>query len=187
MNFSIVLYAYITDRVGSMTLNRTYNVTDAVSIEGFTDPLYPLNTRGMIERTIKKANMTINDSAAVSYMISISVRSPGTAWYVNNSDAPSFLEMIQNCTYQNDVLRNCTKTKYPGMGIESFVFFPDLQNSSLTSEELKPNSTMVDHAYFNYTFVRGCNVTGVTNGAYPWFQMDSGHNNTYGVNVSCPP
>jgi hypothetical protein len=186
VNFSIELYANITDRIGSMRLERAYNATTVVPIEGFTDPIYPLNTRGLVERTIRKANMTINTTTAVSLMIN-------NSWYVNNSDAPSFLERLQGCTYPLDAAHHCSG-KYPNMGIESFVYLPELINHTCTGSlcpQVKPNATMVDHMYFNATtgtppYVPGYNVTGVTNVAYDWFRMDPIHNNTYVVRICGP-
>ena len=200
INFTIDIQANITDRVGDMKLFRVYNATTLVSIEGFTDPVFPLNTRGLIERTITRANMTINDSASVSKMIN-------NSWYVNNSEAPAFLERLQGCTWPNDndpfIGHNCTG-KYPGMGIESFVYFPEMMSrlcevrpgigTFCPPDLVKPNASMVDHVYFNNTvtppyYVPGCNVTGVTVGTQDWFRMDNAtvHNNTYGVALyGCP-
>ena len=200
LNFTIELQANISDRMGDMKLFRIYNATTLVPIEGFTDPLYPLNTRGLVERTIRRANSTIFGPTAVSDMIN-------NSWYFNNSDAPSFLERLQGCTdpYDGSPYRdpypshNCTG-KYPGMGIESFVYLPELLSRLCTPtpgfgsvcppDIVKQNATMVDHAYFNITdytdltkFAPGWNVTGVTQGTNDWFKMDYPHNNTYGVEL----
>ncbi len=176
LDFSIDLYANITDRIGTMRLSRIYTSSTIISIEGFTDPVYPIYTRGLIERGITKANMSINDSISTRYMIN-------NSWYRNNTDAPSFLERMQGCLWPLDGLNNCTN-RYPKMGIESFVFFPEMRaHFEETDPLLRPNSTMIDHYYFNLTQVEGYNVTGITvdPAIYDWFKMDEEHNDTYGV------
>ncbi len=194
LNFSIELQANITDRGGNMKLFRIYNATTLVPIEGFTDPIYPLNTLGSIERKIKKANMTINDTTSLSYMINES-------WYTNSSEAPSFMERLQGCLSTKDVPHNCTN-KYPNMGIESFVNFYELVQSAPKGMPVRPNSTMVDHLYFNSTFFQGCNVTGITYEGTPvdpgtgvtiitsnpnnWFKMDNDHAAIYKITQPCP-
>ncbi|MFH1447837.1 MAG: hypothetical protein ABIG39_03150 [Candidatus Micrarchaeota archaeon] len=188
LNFSIDLHVDITDRTQSMRLNRTYSAFTLISIEGFTDPLYPINTRGLIERVITKVNMTINDTTSTEYMIN-------NSWYVNNPDAPSFLERLQGCTWPNDTAHNCSD-EYYGNGIESFIFFPELRaHFEETDPILLPNASMVDHMYFNDTvlalplypfpYIVGCNVSGITDGVYDWFKMDAAHNDTYGVGINC--
>ncbi len=42
----------ITDKNGVASLNRTTHITTLVSIEGFEDPVYPLNTNGMVTNKI---------------------------------------------------------------------------------------------------------------------------------------
>jgi hypothetical protein len=201
LNFTITLNANITDYYGRMNLTRNYTQSTLVPIEGFVDPLYPLNTRGLIEKTIRKSNQTVFGPLPVGNM-------SWYGWYYNNTywtDAPSFLERMQNCTSQIDPAHNCSILKYPGMGIVSFIDFFELAGSLQSSPQfLHPNSTMIDYLYFSTPETTGYNVTGVTNMDTPpnlvtgitpvthepnnWFKLDCAHAARYGVTLVplCP-
>ncbi|MCX6777360.1 MAG: hypothetical protein NT157_00565 [Candidatus Micrarchaeota archaeon] len=183
LNFTSRLEVNMTDN-RSMELRRNYTHSLLVSIEGFDDPLYLLSSRGLVTKSVRAFNRTINDTESVtSVMIN--------GYYVPSKDGPCFLERLENKTYH--IEDSC-----PGAGIESLVDLDVFPSDKRSEYRLyKENHSSVDYMFFNGTITQwqletsglsGCNVTGITD-SYPWFRLDNNtHAADYGVNESlvCP-
>ena len=158
MNFSL------TDSFNTAYWKRdNVVISNYIDITGFEDPVFSLNTGGLITRTIEKSNVTQWNVTTLKQHLSL-----GT--YVNNTNAPSFLMRLEN---------NLAPSPY---GIESLVNTNEL---IIYGIQVK-NETSVDYLYWGSGGINNTRIDGITNSGYPFFKLDNDHvtfyrveNNTY--------
>ncbi|MBI5061050.1 MAG: hypothetical protein HZB67_01950 [Candidatus Aenigmarchaeota archaeon] len=157
-----------TDSSGKMRLDKRYDERVQLSIEGFGDPLYTLNTNGLLSRTIKQTNLTMYGIDAVDTAVAQKL-------YMPNNDAPSFLDRLEGRLSTSDKYRSQTANI---IGIETFVQTQELSSVGLP---IKQSQSDIDHYYFSSSSYTGSPVNG---SAYSWLRLDSGHAAFYGVSLA---
>ena len=157
-----VVSVNVTDVTSSTNLYRIYSVGIPISIEGLLDPLYTLNTNGLLKRVIQSPNITVygvaNFDNAVFY-----------EYYMPSIAGPSFLDRMEG--------RLSSKYAVQGIGLESVVYLPELQAAGLT---IKSGQNTFDYLYFSNLSQSGQSVNGT---AYAWVQANSGQAATYGLTL----
>jgi hypothetical protein len=152
----------IEDLSNLATWNRTSSTISYVSIENFEDPLYFINTNGLVaNKVIKAPNETFVLGSDVSTLLAHSQNS----YYINSSEAPSFLDRLQGINTANP------------QGIESLVNLAELSAQGISISD----KTVVDHIYFSTSNPSDCNVQPT--GMPSWFKLDDSHLGVY--QVSC--
>lgn len=155
----------ITDR-NAMKVYKIYNESKIISIEGLEDPLYGLETNGLLKRKFTKAGI-INGAADLDNAV-------GNELYMNSTDGASFLDRLEG--------RLTASNKYKSMasnpiGLETIVYLPDLSAAGFVP---KPSQTNVDYLYFNESTYTGYPVN---NSGYSWLKIDTEHAITYGIDL----
>jgi hypothetical protein len=141
-----------------------YNTTFSTKVPVFDvrDPLYSVNTKGKVQKPVKRFNMSFfvddsdnkNDTTNLQYMVNNSL-------YVNNTNAPSFLMRFSN---------NLSSSPY---GIESFVNLPELSAQSI---DIDNDKSVVDYIYFsNRTTSNKCSIQNMVY-VPDWFKVDTTDN-----------
>ncbi|MBI2650693.1 hypothetical protein HYX04_05290 [Candidatus Woesearchaeota archaeon] len=149
----------IRDKRNTSYWIRDRHLTTRISIIGFEDPLYIVNSKGRVTNAIVISNITqfvINNGDVKNLL-----KHMNNSWYIAHNDSPSFLMRLQGD------LGNST------FGIESLVNLEEFQQQGLP---LKDRS-IVDYIYFGTKSTYNCGV----NGTPEWFKLDSGHWQTYQV------
>ncbi len=154
----------IKDKSNLVSWNKTQNISALIPIENFEDPLYLINTNGLVTNKITKTPYTTfvqgND---VSNLYTHSQNS----YYTNSTLAPSFLDRLEG------------KTSASPHGIESLVNLAKLSLQGITIQD----KSVVDYIYFSSQNPAACNVQ--PSGMPAWFKLDNSHLTTY--QVSCAP
>ncbi|MFH1779538.1 MAG: hypothetical protein ABH803_00130 [Candidatus Micrarchaeota archaeon] len=158
--FNASLIVHLVNREEGINLSRTYWVLSVVSTEGIEDPLYALNSFGLVKRQVFVNTSPVFGPDAVSSAISLQ-------WYVPSNSSPGFLERLEGKTY----------LVYASDGMESLVNVEDFITQGLS---IKANQSHVDYLYFNETTPNGftLNATGF---AWPLFNIDEENALKYGV------
>lgn len=167
--FSINLSVNISNGLDT-NVSRLLNYLLNVSIEGFEDPLYPLNTNGFVVRFIKKANSTVYGVTGVDSAIS-------NGWYLSTNEGPSFLDRLEGKLYLSQRYLNKNITSINSIGLESFVDLTELSSKNIP---IKENQSIVDHYYFNNTLIKGYLVN---HSIFSWNRLDDYHASVYGVSA----
>ncbi len=149
--------------------NKNAVIVTTISIEGFNDPYYLLNTNGLYTNQIKKSTVEFNDwniSKVRDHLRN------GTYVHLESSDAPSFL-MRFTSTISNS---SCC-------GIESLVN----PNKISTSDQTE---SYVDYLFWVQTYKSRCseiyNITNQQTGGGIWdefryFKLDYNHTIKYNI------
>ncbi|MFH1200424.1 MAG: hypothetical protein V1708_05125 [Candidatus Micrarchaeota archaeon] len=167
LNVSLSLAVNITDGISSMAVRRTYAVYEILSLEGFEDPLYPLNTNGFVKRTIARANGTIYGAEAVD-------NATLSKWYANSSEGPSFLDRMEGRLH---VTPEYSAMSANQIGLDGFADLSEISAAGITVDS---NKTAVDHLYFNNSDYDAWPVNG---SAISWMKLDVEHAIIYGVQL----
>ncbi|MFH1107321.1 MAG: hypothetical protein V1787_05495 [Candidatus Micrarchaeota archaeon] len=167
LNISLRIGVNITDAIGSVRIRRVYEEYELLPLEGFEDPLYPLNTNGFIKRTIAEADGTVSGPAAVD-------NATLNKWYMPSEDGPSFLDRMEGRVFLSQ--RYADMSPYT-IGLEGFVSLPEISAAGITVDT---NKTVVDHLYFNSTHY---DAWPVEDSALGWMKLDDAHAALYGVNL----
>jgi len=155
----------VTDDIVQMGVRRAYNTSMLIPITNLDDPLYPIHTRGLANRKIVAANFSVHNATTLDALVAGSL-------YLNNSDAPSFLDRLEDNLIVPSKYNLMTENQ---IGIESIVNVQDLINYGL---EVDQNKTAVDHVYFSTIFMQGYRINGST---YEWLRIDGEHADMYGI------
>jgi len=147
----------MSDKSGLASWNKEENITSFVSIEGFEDPTYLLNTNGKVSNMINKSAYTFSSDIS---NLSLHVEN---SYYVSSLLAPSFLQRLEGNLQANE------------NGIESLVYIPKL---SLQGVQVKDKSC-VDYIYFSSNNPSSSNIIGMPS----WFKLDNEHFSVYGVSA----
>ena len=132
-----------------------------ISILGFEDPLYVINSNGRVTNQIVKSNIT---DFIVYGNVSNLLTHLNSSYYIAHNDSPNFLMRLQG---------NVSNSTF---GIESLVNLEDFQQQGIS---LKDRS-IVDYIYFGAQTTTDYRV----NGTPFWFKMDSGHLSTYQITMN---
>ena len=158
-------------------LNATLNLTDKgnlarwyknetiksfVSIEGFEDPLYLINTAGKVTRKIYRTPYEGNYVSGGD-ITNLSLHIEGRH-YTSHNDAPGFIKRLEG----NNSADNA--------GIESFVYIPELSAQGLQVQE----KSCVDYIYFSSSNPTSSQVSGLP----AWFWIDNAHKTKYQIGGS---
>ncbi len=166
LNFSMNVIVNSTDPLTQIRVDRAYFQTALVSVEGFEDPLYPLETNGFVKRIVNRTVLPQNISAVNNASL--------YKLYWSSSEGASFLDRMEG-RYYLSAAYNVTGTE----GLESFV---DLAEISAVGVSVRTNQSVVDFNYFSPLTIDGCPVV---NASYSWFKLDSSSASKYNVNASC--
>lgn len=146
----------IRDKRNTSYWIRDRYLTQQISIIGFEDPLYVVNSKGRITNSIAISNITkFVDNGDMTNLLFHT----NNSFYIAHNDAPSFLMRFQgdlgNSTY----------------GIESLVNLAEFQQQGL---QLKDRS-VVDYIYFGTKSTANYRI----NSTPEWFKLDEGHLDVY--------
>ena len=148
----------IRDKRNTSYWLRERYLTSRISIIGFEDPLYLINSKGRVTNAIVKSNIT---NFVVNGDVTNLLMHSNNSYYAAHNDSPSFLMRfvgdLGNSTY----------------GIESLVNLDKFQQQGLV---LKDRS-IVDSIYFNNQFTLNYRV----NNTPEWFKIDQNHLDFYQV------
>lgn len=162
---NVSIFVNMSDRSGTMNFYRVYTTARPVSVEDVIDPLYTLNTNGLLKRTILRPNMTVSGVQAVD--ISVASR-----FYMNSSAGPSFLERLEG-----KLTRAVKYENYTWIGLETFVNLPELQANGLP---VKGNQSSLEYLYFSSSAFGG---QLVNQSSYNWLRLGAGDAARYGVTL----
>ena len=118
-----------------------------IPISYFDDPLYTINTGGLV---IVKFNETNYNSFSSATLLDHTTKQ----YYKSSIYAPSFIDRMEGNINVNN-----------SNGIESLVDLQNLQDKGLNIEQ----KSVVDHIYFSDSNPSFCHVTGMPS----WFNIDS--------------
>lgn len=142
----------VQDKTNLASWNITKNISASIPIENFEDPLYIVNTNGLV---VNKINKTIYSTFGVTNLTNHLENS----YYINSTLAPSFLDRLKGINLANE------------NGIESLVYLPDLSSQGILVE----NKSVVDYIYFSANDPVGGQVIGMP----IWFILDNAHQSIY--------
>jgi hypothetical protein len=149
----------VTDKKNTAAWRRTQEIGTKVSIEGFEDPLYALNSFGLITNTI------VNNDGASFSNINTLLSHINNSKYIASTSAPTFLMRLEGN------LSNASK------GIESLVNIQKFIDQGIPSS----GRASVDYIYFGTGSYSTC-LVNETLPYYTWFRLDNDHLTTYSVN-----
>ena len=152
----------IKDNGNLVIWDKNSNITAYAQIENLEDPLYLINTNGLVSNKIIKTPFA--NFVQGSNIANLSMQSTNS-YYLASTSAPSFLDRMQGMNAPNLY------------GIESLVNLAELSSQSI---QIKDKS-VVDYIYFSNSNPTACNV--IPAGMPSWFKLDSDHLAAY--QVSC--
>lgn len=140
----------------AFNFTRSFNTSVTVSIEGFEDPLYALNSQGLVARVFKRNSQQVSNATSLGEFIS-------DEEYLASSEAPDFLHRLE---------ADLSPSQF---GLETVV---DLNELAAQDIEIH-NQSNVDHLYFNDTLSdQGHAVNGT---GHSWLRLDCTHAQSFGV------
>jgi len=148
----------IRDKRNTSYWIRERYLTNRISIIGFEDPLYVVNSKGRVTNTITRSNLT---NFVVNGDVTNLLIHTNNSYYIAHNDSPSFLMRFEG------KLDNSTP------GIESLVNLDEFQQQGLV---LKDRS-IVDYIYFGTQNTQNHRI----NKTPEWFKIDEGHLDVYQV------
>ena len=148
----------ISDKRNTSSWARNRYLTTQISVIGFEDPLYIINTGGRVTNPIINTNIT---SFVVSGDVANLIMHANNSYYIAHNDAPSFLMRLEGN------LGNSSN------GIESLVNLEELQQQGLVIKD----RSIVDYIYFGTQNTVNFRI----NNTPTWFKIDQNHLATYQV------
>ena len=142
--------------VASWQKEETYETL--ISVENFEDPLYVVNTNGLVSNHI---NQTVYEPFVSGSDVSNLEDHVEDSYYISSALAPSFIDRLQGLT-----------TPSPD-GIESLVYLPKLSNAGISVKD----KSCVDYIYFSSDNPAAHSIQGMPY----WFKLDDNHLDIYGV------
>jgi len=148
----------IQDVSGLALWNKTETITSFVPIEGFEDPLYFVNTNGLVTNQINQTPyLVFVQGTDVSNLLDHTTNS----YYISNPDAPNFLQRFKGDFSANE------------NGIESLTNLQKFSNQGISINA----KSVIDHIYFSTSNPPSHNILGMPS----WFRIDDSHLATYNV------
>ncbi len=156
LNINMAINLSIKDKNNLASWEKLEDIQTKINIEGLEDPLYLLNTNGLVTNKIKKTPFIIfaqgnNISNLNSHL--------ENSYYISSQSAPSFLDRLEGKTNSNE------------NGIESLVNLNKLAEQNI---QLKDKS-VVDYIYFSAQNPTSYKIQGMPQ----WFKIDDSHLETY--------
>lgn len=142
------------DQGGLVSWNKTKTYSAKIPITDFEDPIYLLNTGGIVTNKIEKTPFS-------EFTISNLNNHTSGKYYKESTEAPSYLNRLQGSNNPSD------------FGIESLVYIPQLSNQGISTQD----KSVVDYIYFSSNNPVSCKITGMSN----WFKLDQAHLADYNV------
>ncbi len=158
VDIGINLSLKVRDIKNTSYWERNKYITTRISIVGFEDPLYVINSNGRLTNNIVVSNIT---SFVINGDVTNLLIHANNSYYMAHNDSPSYLMRLQG------KLTNST------FGIESLVNLEKFQQQGLP---LKDRS-IVDFIYFGSKNTVNYRI----NKTPEWFKIDAGHLDTYQV------
>ena len=155
---------FVEDLSGLVSWNKTIYAYALIPVEGFGDPVYITNTNSLVFGNITKT--PYNDFVSGGDVSNLLSHAMGP-YYVNNSDAPSFLQR-----FEGDFSADAN-------GIESLVNLDTLSSLGIGVQQ----KSVVDHIYFSAN--NPCSSIVTPSGMPSWFRLDAGHDEFYEVSGTC--
>jgi len=134
-NFSV----NITDLKGTAKISKKEKIESLVSIEGFEDPLYPLNTRGLATNVIEKSKYWGKYSSSNLTMLQEAL---SNSWYHPSLYGASFLDRLEGKYFVDPSKPRVSEV----IGLESFVNKDELQTYGV---DVYFERTNIDYLYFS--------------------------------------
>ncbi|OIO28753.1 hypothetical protein COU39_00190 [Candidatus Micrarchaeota archaeon CG10_big_fil_rev_8_21_14_0_10_60_32] len=156
LRFQAVLFVNALSPAYGAGFSRYYYSEAVVPLAGMEDPLLPLNSYGLAQRTLSFNSTPLLGTTAFDAAVAA-----GTCWA--SSDGPSFLDRLEGST--------STSTRYAGQSANVIGFRTIVDLGYLIAQELPVtlNKTVVDSYYFNTTAPASRKVNG---SAYWWAYLD---------------
>jgi len=154
--FKVTTNFTMRDKSGLARWDKKQEITAFIPVEGFEDPVYIINTNGLVPR---KINRSIYSEFIVGGDVSNLLDHVNKGYYLATSDAPSFLDRLRG-----DLSPDAN-------GIESLVNLPELSTQGIPTSD----KTAVDHIYFSANNPSASTVPGMPS----WFKIDSEHLSIY--------
>lgn len=154
--FALTVNIVMEDRGGLASWNKTKTLVGLIPVENFEDPVYIVNTNGLVvNKIIKEPFPYFVNGSDISNLLNHSENS----YYAESPDAPSFLDRLQGVI-----------TESPN-GIESLVNLQELSQRGINVQD----KSVVDHIYFSAGNPGACHVPGMPS----WFKLDDEHLSLY--------
>jgi len=169
-SFNVILNVSVEVNItaGDTTVYRNYNESVIVSIEDYEDPLYTLNTNGLVKNIIKKSSFSVTN---VTHLDNLTSRK----LYISSSDGASFFDRLEGSLIASSTYKAMSSNT---IGLESIVYQPDLLAFGITP---KTGQSYVDYLYFDSDANTGYPVN---NSAISWLRIDNTHAGLYGVQLN---
>lgn len=150
------------DQGNLVSWNKTQTYTSKIPIKDFEDPIYLLNTGGVVTNKIEQT--PFSDLSSVQNLNNHT----NSRYYKASTLAPSYLNRLQGSNAASE------------FGIESLVYIPQLSNQGIAIQD----KSVVDYIYFSSSNPTRCRITGTAN----WFKLDLTHITDYnltGLETNC--
>ncbi|MFH1682198.1 MAG: hypothetical protein ABIA37_00220 [Candidatus Woesearchaeota archaeon] len=149
----------IQDFQGVASWSKPEQLTSYVEIEGFGDPIYIIETNGLVENKIRPSPFTTFVSGTdVTNLLNHTYE----GYYINDGDAPNYLQRLEGNVKTGSA-----------QGIESLVDLAEFSSKGVPTQD----KSIVDHLYFEDKKNEGNHILGTP----AWFKIDNNHKHLYQV------
>jgi len=168
-SFNIMLHSVVAANITVQDTHfyRIYNESTVVSVQDYTDPLYTINTNGLVKNVIKKSPFAVTN---VTYLDNMTLK----RLYISSENGASFFDRLEGRLLASDTYKALSPLT---IGLESTVYQPDLLSFGITP---KTTQTYVDYLYFNNSAITGYPVN---DSSISWLKIDPPHASLYGVSL----
>jgi hypothetical protein len=158
VNINMEVSLFIKDKGNLASWNKTEIITSKIEITNFEDPLYIVNTNGLVANKINKTIYIpfVNENDVTNLILHNQ-----NTYYIESSSGPSFLNRLEG------------KTTASPNGIESLIYLPALSSQGITTLD----KSCVDYIYFSSNNPSSHNIQGMPG----WFKLDDAHLTVYNV------
>ena len=146
----------INDLSGLASWNKSTEIVSYISIHHFEDPIYIVNTLGLIPRKFVQTPYTFSDSDLTNLTLHLE-----NNYYVASTNAPSFLNRLQGDFSADE------------NGIESLVHLPELTSQGFSVRD----KSIVDYIYFSEFNPEASHITGMPS----WVKLDDNSLQNYNL------
>ena len=157
LNVTLNINLSVTDSSNLSSWNSPLTVIATIPLYYFDDPIYTLNTQGIIAIKINQTTYNpLNNSVLLDHTTK--------QYYKASPEAPSFINRLEGNLTINNI-----------NGIESLVNIQNLQSKGINTEQ----KSIVDHIYFSSSNPPFCHISGLPS----WFNIDN--TNLAQYNATC--
>ena len=147
----------VVDKSGLASFTVNYTSTAEVSILGFEDPLYIVNSLGKLTNIINETTYSFSGEVEEEDLLDHSEK----GYYLAHSDAPDYLMRLEGDLGSSP------------NGFESLVYLPDFTAAGISTKQ----KTIVDYLYFSNQSPTDCRIDEMPS----WFRIDDPHHDTYDI------